>query len=186
MPESTSSAPREHVEQHVLANRWVRPLDKILVGLLILSLLMHVLTFVGLFGMRNLLISQITQLADGVQQAKATTVRYNFPIDQQLPINISVPIERSIQVPIRTDVRINQTITIPINTSFGSTSLPVPIDATIPISTTVPIEIKQNWPISATVPIQLQVPLELDMGSPEFAGYFDQLYRTLIELRDRL
>lgn len=163
----------------------LRRLHTILITLLTLSLLAHLLTFVGLFAVRTMLRSQISQFAEGVQQAKSTTVLYNIPIDQQMPINLDIPIQRTIVVPIQTDIRINQTINVPIDTGFGVANLPIPIDATIPVSITVPIKIKESIPVSTTVPIRFSVPFQVDFGSQQFAGYFDQLYKALIELRDR-
>ncbi|MDZ4720495.1 MAG: hypothetical protein SH847_18730 [Roseiflexaceae bacterium] len=189
MSDSTTSIKRETTDQlnkHQSATRGLRRLDKILIALLMISLLAHVLTFMGFMAGRTMLRSQISQLADGVQQAKSTIVSYDFPIDQQVPININVPIQRSIIVPIQMDVRINQTLRVPVDTGFGVVSLPIPIDATIPISTTVPIEIKQIIPISTTVPIRMTVPLQIDLGSPPFSSYVDRFYRALIELRDQL
>jgi hypothetical protein len=181
-----SQTPPESPHNPALARIGLRRLDIVLIALLTISLLGHVLTFAGVLTARTLLRNQITQLADGVQQAKSTTVRYNFPVDQQLPINMSVPLQNSFAVPIQTNIRINQTIRVPIDTGFGVANLPIPIDATIPISLTVPIEIKQTLPISATVPIHLTVPLQIELASPAFASYFDQIYRALIDLREQL
>jgi hypothetical protein len=189
MPDPTTrenQAPPESPHNPAVARIGLRRLDLVLITLLTISLLAHVLTFAGILAARTLLRNQITQLADGVQQAKSTTVRYNFPIDQQLPINMNVPLQRTFTVPIQTNIRINQTIRVPIDTGFGVANLPIPIDATIPISLTVPIEIKQTLPISATVPIHLSVPLQIELGSPAFASYFDQIYRALIDLREQL
>ena len=103
-----------------------------------------------------------------------------------LPVRVDVPLQHEMRVPIRTDVQIDQAITIPINTGFGMANIPIPIRATIPVSATVPIQIDETLPISTTVPIRMEVPLEIDLGSASLAGYFDDLYRALIDLRDKL
>jgi hypothetical protein len=129
---------------------------------------------------------QIGQLADGVQQVKGTSVRYDILIDQRVPVRVDVPLQHEMRVPIRTAVQIDQAITIPINTGFGMANIPIPIRATIPVSATVPIQIDETLPISTTVPIRMEVPLEIDLGSASVAAYFDDLYRALIDLRDKL
>lgn len=164
----------------------LRRLDIVLMLLLTISLLGHALTLAGVLSARAMLRDQIGQLADGVQQAKETNVRYDILIDQRVPVRVDVPLQHEMRVPIQTNVQIDQAITIPISTAFGTANIPVPIRATIPVSATVPIQIDETLPISTTVPIRMEVPLEIDLGSPSFAGYFDQLYRALIDLRDKL
>ena len=168
------------------ARREVRPLEVVMVALLAISLLVHALTISRLLNVRNTLRSEVDRLAANVQSAKTSKVTYNLPIDQQLPINIDVPIQRSLEVPIQTEVRINQTLNLPIQTGFGNLDIPVPIDTTIPVSTTVPIVFDQTVNISTTVPIQLDVPVQVDLGSAEVSGYLDRLYQALIQLRDEL
>ena len=158
----------------------------ILVVLLAFSLLLHALTVSQLLRVRGTLRNEIAQLAERVSAAKTSQVRYDLPIDQQLPINIDVPIKRSLNVPINTEVRIKQDISLPVDTVLGKFDLPIPIDATIPISTTVPIAFDQTIAISATVPIKLNVPVQVDLGSDQLAPVLDQLRQKLLELRDSL
>ncbi len=141
------------------ARRQLRPFELVMVALLAVSLLVHALTLARLFSVRSTLRDEVERLAQSVRAAKSSTVSYNLPIDQRVPLNVDVPIERSLQMPINTQV---------------------------PISTTVPIEFNQTVNISTTVPIRLDVPIQVDLGSPQIAGYLDRLYQALLELRDRL
>ncbi len=168
------------------ARRQLRPFELVMVALLAVSLLVHALTLARLFSVRSTLRDEVERLAQSVRAAKSSTVSYNLPIDQRVPLNVDVPIERSLQMPINTQVQIKQTITLPVDTALGRIDVPVPIDASIPISTTVPIEFNQTVNISTTVPIRLDVPIQVDLGSPQIAGYLDRLYQALLELRDRL
>ena len=173
-------------EQELPTTHRLRPLETILVVLLAFSLLLHALTVSQLLRVRGTLRNEIAQLAERVSAAKTSQVRYDLPIDQQLPINIDVPIKRSLNVPINTEVRIKQDITLPVDTVLGKFDLPIPIDATIPISTTVPIAFDQTIAISTTVPIKLNVPVQVDLGSDQLAPVLDQLRQKLLELRDSL
>ena len=168
------------------AERRVRPFEVVMVVLLAISLLVHALTLSRLFSVRNTLRDEVEQLAGTVQRLKSDKVRYDLPIDQQLPINIDVPIKRSLEVPINTEVRIKQDITLPVDTGFGQVDIPIPIDATVPVSTSVPIQFDQTVNISTTVPIKLNVPIQIDAGSDQIAGYLDLLHDALLELRDKL
>jgi hypothetical protein len=170
-----------------VVRRRLRPLETVMLVLLTASLLVHALTLTQLFRVRNTLRGQIEQLAAGVEAAKLQQVRYDLPIDQQVPIDLDVPISRSMRIPIRTSVRIQQQINLPIDTGVaGQIELPIPIDATVPVSTTVPIDFDQTVNISTTVPLRLNVPIQVDLGAPQFAGYLDRLRDALLKLRDQL
>ena len=110
--------------------RRLRPFETVMVVLLAVSLLIHALTLSRLLSVRATLRDEVGRLAEVVQGAKQQQLSYDLPIDQQLPINIDVPIKRSMDVPINTQVRIQQNITLPIDTGLGQINLPIPIDTT--------------------------------------------------------
>jgi hypothetical protein len=174
------------VAQTVVRRR-LRSLEIVMLALLTVSLLIHALTLAQLFRVRNTLRGQIDQLAAGVEAAKAEQIRYDVAIDQQVPIDLDVPIKRSLTVPIRTEVRIQQQINVPIDTGVaGQIEIPIPIDTTVPVSTTVPIDFDQTVGISTTVPLRLNVPIQVDLGAPQLSGYLDRLHAALLKLRDEL
>ena len=117
--------------------------------------------------------------------AARIALRYDLPINQQVPINIDLPIKRDLTVPINLNVPIKQDITIPIDTGLGVVNIPVKLDTSVPISTSVPIEFDQTVNISTTVPIQLTIPVRLDMNTGQVGGYLDQVYAALLKLRER-
>jgi len=165
--------------------RRLRPFEVVMIVLLAVSLLIHALTLSRLLSVRATLRDEVGRLAEAVQSAKQQQLRYDLPIDQQVPINIDVPLKRELTVPINTSVQIKQQIMLPIDTGLGVVNIPVPIDASVPISTSVPIAFDQTVNISTTVPIQLNLPVRIDMGSGQVGGYLDRLYAALLELRER-
>jgi hypothetical protein len=167
------------------ATRSLRPFEVVMIVLLAISLLIHALTLSRLLSVRATLRDEVGRLATAVQSAKQQQLIYQVPIDQLLPIDIDVPIQRNLNVPINTSVQIKQQITLPIDTGLGVVNIPVPIDASVPISTTVPIAFDQTVNISTTVPIQLDLPVRIDMSSGQVGGYLDRLYAALLELRER-
>jgi hypothetical protein len=186
--EAEASLVAEDVAEEVAektARRTLRPLETLMLVMLAASLLIHALTISQLLRVRSSLRAEVERLAGAVEAAKGNQVSYTLPIDQQIPIDIDVPIQRSMNIPINTEVRIQQNLVLPVETGFGSLDIPVPIDATIPVSTTVPIELDQTVNISTTVPIKLDVPITIDFGSSELSGYLDRLHDALLELRDR-
>jgi hypothetical protein len=167
--------------------RQVGTLQIVMLALLAVSLLIHALTLAELFRVRNTLRAEIDRLATSVDAARSQQIRYDLPIDQQIPIDLDVPIKRSLTIPIQTQVRIQQQINLPVDTGVvGTINIPVPIDATVPISTSVPIDFDQTVNISTTVPLRLNVPVQIDLGSPQIAGYLDRLHDALLKLRDQL
>jgi hypothetical protein len=168
-----------------MTTRRLRPFETVMVVLLAVSLLIHALTLARLLSVRATLRDEVGQLAAAVQSAKQQQLRYDLPIDQQVPINIDVPIKRDLTVPINIDVPIKQKITVPIDTGLGVVNIPIQLDTSVPISTSVPIAFDQTVNISTTVPIQLNIPVRIDMGSGQVGGYLDRLYVALRELRER-
>jgi hypothetical protein len=166
--------------------RRLRPFEVVMIVLLAISLLIHALTLSRLLSVRATLRDQVEQLAGAVQNAKQQQLRYDMPIDQQVPVNIDVPIKRDLTVPINLDVPIKQQITVPVDTGLGVVNIPVSLDTSVPISTSVPIAFDQTVNISTTVPIRLNLPVQIDLGSGQVGGYLDRVYAALLELRERL
>jgi hypothetical protein len=167
------------------AKRRLRPFEAVMVVLLAISLLIHALTLSRLLSVRATLRDQVSQLAEAVQNAKQQQIRYDMPIDQEVPVNIDVPIRRDLTVPVNIDVPIKQQITVPVDTGLGIVNIPVALDTSVPISTSVPIEFDQTVNISTTVPIRLNLPVQIDLGSGQVGSYLDRLYAALLELRER-
>src|SRR3954462_11103711 len=128
--------------------RRLRPFEVVMVVLLAISLLIHALTLSRLLSVRATLRDEVGRLATAVQSAKQQQLRYDLPIDQQVPINVDVPIKRDLTVPINLKVPIKQQITVPIDTGLGVVNIPVSLDTSVPISTSVPIEFDQTVNIS--------------------------------------
>jgi hypothetical protein len=165
--------------------RRLRPFEVVMVVLLAISLLIHALTLSRLLSVRATLRDEVGRLAEAVQSAKQQQLSYDMPIDQQVPINVDVPIKRDLTVPINLKVPIKQQITVPIDTGLGVVNIPVSLDTSVPISTSVPIEFDQTVNISTTVPIQLNLPVRIDLGSGQVGGYLDRVYAALLKLRER-
>src|SRR5688500_7410445 len=165
--------------------RRLRPFEVVMIVLLAISLLIHALTLSRLLSVRATLRDEVGRLAEAVRSAKQQQLSYDLPIDQQVPINIDVPIKRDLTVPINIDVPIRQDITVPIDTGLGIVNIPVQLDTSVPISTSVPIAFDQTVNISTTVPIQLNFPVRIDLDSGQVGGYLDRFYAALLELRER-
>ena len=145
-------------------------------------------------GFREQLVELSPELEAGLDEAVAglrefgdSTIAFDVEIDETIPIDTEVVINRTVEVPIVTEIPINEEIetTIEVGTPFGG----VPVDVTVPVNLAVPIDLVVDIPINETVPIsdefpvQLSVPIEIDVGETELATLTDSLATGLESLQ---
>jgi len=127
----------------------------------------------------------------GLIEFESSTITFNVPINETIPINTEVVLDRTLQVPISTLLPINETIdtTIVIQGPFG---IDIPLDITVPIILDLPIDldvaipINETVPINASIPVNLSVPIEVQVEGSELATLASSLRQGLISLRDVL
>ncbi|MBC8161087.1 MAG: hypothetical protein H7Z42_07690 [Roseiflexaceae bacterium] len=153
-----------------------------LLGMIIVSLLLHLLTWVGITQIRALARAEVLTLAEKMDAAQVATFSADFPIVQQVPIRATVPISKSLIVPISTNVSINDSVTVPI----GGLNFAVPIIADVPIDTSVPIVFRETIEISTTVALDMIVPIRIPIEDTSLAEYLDTLETQLRELAENL
>jgi EmrB/QacA subfamily drug resistance transporter len=137
------------------------------------------------------------QIAEGVQSAidglrefGGSTITFPVTVDQVIPIDTEVVIDRVVKVPIKTTIPINQSFdtTIQINTPLGK----IPLDITVPINVDVPIDLVVDVPIKETVPIKdefpikLDIPISIDVSETELADLTESIATGLESLQDML
>ena len=148
-------------------------------------------------GFREQLVELSPQIEAGVDEAIAglrefgdSTISFDVEIDEVIPIDTEVVIQRTVEVPIQTEIPINQDIdtTITVDTPLGN----IPLDITVPVDVVVPIDLVVDIPIDETVPIkdefpvQLDVPIAIDVSETELKNLTDSLATGLESLRDVL
>ena len=133
----------------------------------------------------------VDEAIDGLRTFGDSTLSFDVNIDEVIPIDTEVVIQRTVEVPIKTSIPINETIetTIEIDTRLGFN---VPVDVTVPVDLEVPIDLVVDIPIDETVPIseefavQLDVPISIDVSDTELATLTDSLAAGLESLQDVL
>ncbi|MEO6124284.1 MAG: MFS transporter [Ilumatobacteraceae bacterium] len=121
----------------------------------------------------------VEQAIAGLRTFNASTISFNVPIDEVIPIQTEVVINRTVQVPIKTTIPINQSFdtTIRVSTPFGS----VPLDITVPVDVDVPVDLTVDIPINETVPIsdefavKLDIPIAIDVSETELGDLTEAL-----------
>jgi hypothetical protein len=132
----------------------------------------------------------IAEAITGLREFGESTIAFDVNIDEVIPIDTEVTIQRTIAVPIVTEIPINEDIdtTITIATPFGG----IPVDVNVPVDVVVPIDLVVDIPIDETVPIQdefpvqLDVPIAIDVGDTELKSLTDSLAAGLESLQDIL
>jgi hypothetical protein len=148
-------------------------------------------------GFREQLVELSPQIEAGVDEAISglrefgnSTISFDVNIDEVIPIDTEVVIQRTVEVPINTEIPINQDIetTITVDTPLGN----IPLDITVPVDVVVPIDLVVDIPIDETVPIQdefpvqLDVPIEIDVSETELKNLTDSLAIGLESLQEVL
>ena len=132
----------------------------------------------------------IEEAITGLRDFGESTISFDVNIDEVIPIDTEVVIQRTVEVPIVTEIPINEEIntTITIDTPLGG----IPVDVNVPVDVVVPIDLVVEIPIDETVPIQdefpvqLDVPIEIDVGETELKDLTDSLAAGLESLQDLL
>ncbi len=127
----------------------------------------------------------------GLVEFETSTILFNVPIDETIPINTEVVLDRVIQVPINTILPIDETIDTTIRVS-GPFGIDIPLNITVPIVLDLPIDlmvdipVNETIPITTAIPVNLSVPIEVGVEGTELAKLASSLRQGLIPLRDVL
>jgi hypothetical protein len=146
-------------------------------------------------GFQEQLVELAPEIEAGVDEAIAglrefgeSTISFDVAIDEVIPVDTEVVIQRTVSVPIKTEIPINEEIntTITVDTPLGG----IPVDVNVPVDVVVPIDLVVDIPIDETVPIQdefpiqLDVPIAIDVGETELKDLTDSLAAGLESLQD--
>jgi EmrB/QacA subfamily drug resistance transporter len=148
-------------------------------------------------GFQEKLVELRPQISAGVEEAITglrtfgdSTIEFPVKIDQTIPVETEVVIDRTVQVPIKTTIPINQSFdtTIKIDTPLGKVPLnvTVPVDVDVPVDLTVDIPINETVPIKDEIPVKLDVPVKIDVSQTELKELTDSIAAGLESLQDML
>ncbi len=148
-------------------------------------------------GFQQKLVELRPQISAGVEEAITglrtfgeSTIEFPVKIDQTIPVETEVVIDRTVQVPIKTTIPINQSFdtTIKVDTPLGKIPLnvTVPVDVDVPVDLTVDIPIHETVPIKDEIPVKLDVPVRIDVSQTELKDLTDSIAAGLESLQDML
>ena len=112
-----------------------------------------------------------------VQGLEGATIRAHAPIDQQVPLQADVSIEKDTVVTTRAPIPIvaPARITLP----GGGGNLNATIALKLPAGLELPVHLALTAPATGTLPVKLDVPINIAVKDTELAGPFARLRRLL-------
>lgn len=153
-----------------------------LVTLLVLSLLLHALTFASLLRVRSTAIGQLDAFNTYIGKVAQDSIDVDIPLNQPVPIHASIPVNQQLTIPIKTTVPISQSVDV--STPLGV--LPLPIQMNFPVDMQIPVAISQTVDVSTTVALNTSVPISVPISETPLAQYLQQLRESLQQLANNL
>ena len=135
--------------------------------------------------------TSINDAVEGLRTFRTSTIEFDLPIDQTVPISTEIVIDRALQVPIQTTLPVDEVIEteITIDGPFGidiPLNVTVPIQLDFPIDLDVPIPINETVPIETSIPVNLTVPISIPVEGTELATLAASLEQGLASLLEVL
>jgi hypothetical protein len=131
----------------------------------------------------------LTEAVSGLQAFRSSTLEFEVSINETIPIETEILLDRTLTVPIQASIPIDQVVetTITIAGPFD-TKIPldvsVPVQLDIPVDLEIPLSINETIPISTSVPVRLTVPIAIEVAETELASLADALGSGLAAFAD--
>lgn len=127
------------------------------------------------------------QAAQSIGVVKQSSITYTVPIDEEIPINLNVPVKFTVNVPIKQDLAIDTTVDVPLDIPLlGTRVITVPIKTTVPVDLSVDIPVDKVVPINATIPVKFDVPIDLQLSTTSFGQALGGVQASLQQQADAL
>ncbi|MGZ5382889.1 MAG: hypothetical protein ACXWH0_02720 [Acidimicrobiia bacterium] len=131
----------------------------------------------------------LDEAVTGLAAFRSSTLEFDVSIDESIPIDTEILLNRTLRVPIQATFPIDQVVdtTITIAGPFG-TKIPlevsVPVQLDIPVDLDIPFSINETIPISTEVPVRISVPIAIEVADTELASLADALRDDLAAFAD--
>ena len=123
-------------------------------------------------GVKGFARANVMELRDVVQQLQNAHIKTTIPLDQPLPVHLTVPIDQTTLVTTTADVPISVPAFIDMG-PFGQ--LRPNVNLSLPAGTELRIALKLDVPLDTTIPVKLNVPVDIAMKDTELAPQFRRL-----------
>jgi hypothetical protein len=135
-------------------------------------------------------ISPVVQESLGLADAELetfqqSTIDFKIQINEELPVQVEIPISETLEIPIQMSVPISRTIetTVMMDPFQAGLEIPVdidvPIDLEIPIDVVIPVPISRTLPLSTSVPVKLDLPIAIKVSETPLVTYIEDVRTAL-------
>jgi hypothetical protein len=159
-------------------------LTSFIVNVILIVIIIYLVGFVlqnrGRLGVTTQNIAgNVRELQDVVVQLQKAHIITTIPLDQQLPINLIVPIDTTTTVTTAEPVPIN----VPADIDMGPFGQLHPnVSLALPPETSLTIRLKLDVPLNTQIPVKLDVPVDIALANTELGPQFERLGAVLNRL----
>ncbi len=124
----------------------------------------------------------------GLEAFANSTIDFTVDINETIPIDTTIDLNRTLSVPINETIPLEETINTTV-TVAGPFGIDIPLDISIPVAVDVPIvldvdiPVDEQIPITTEIPIALSVPLSVDVAGTELARLAESLQAGLASFK---
>lgn len=123
----------------------------------------------------------VDYVAQQLKALETETFEFNIPIDQQIPIDVSVPFSDEFNFPLDMNIPINTTVNIPVQMGLlGTFDLDIPINTSIPFKMDIVVPINQQFDVNTVVPIKMNFPISIAVQDLPIAAQLTE-WRVMLE-----
>jgi hypothetical protein len=153
-----------------------RPLDYWLLWIVaVAALVLNLYLIYTLLQVRAQAGSVAAQAAVAVGDLRDASFNYQVQVRDSVPVNVEVPISRTVTLPISATVPISTVVQVPVEIPvIGQRVLAVPIRTIIPIQLEQRIPISLTVPVNASIPVEIDIPIAIEIADTPLSGQLEQ------------
>lgn len=186
----TSQRTAHYAAQTVSGRPSARPPKKrrslavpILTVLVLFSLGLNFFILWQLYRAKVLVDQGVEQAMQTVQSLTTQTFEVPVHVEQDFPINVTVPFRYQDSIPINTEIPIDVEISVPFNIMGQTINLRFPVQTTVPVNLDVPVDIQMNVPISTVIPLELDLVAAVPLSQTILPQYVQQFEAMMAEIQ---
>ena len=147
-------------------------------------------------GLQNQLSALAPEVGRGLNEAvagldafRSSTLEFDVAIDETIPIETEILLDRTLTVPIVATFPIDEVVETTI-TIAGPFDTKIPLDVSVPVQLDLPVDLEIEFlineviPVSTDVPVRLAVPISIEVAETELAALADALGEGLAAFAD--
>lgn len=158
----------------------------ILGALTLLSLTLNVLVISQLLRARRTALNVISSTQGLLDEVASETFTYTVEVNQEFPVDASIPFSEEVTVPINTVIPVNTTVVVPVDLGVTTYQLSVPINTVFPVDMEMTVPISQTIDVVTTVPVNMAIPVAIPIDETPLVAYLDKMDTTLTQMENQL